>query len=493
MNTLERNLLAPAPRWLAPARIASAIAALTLAIGCTSVGKDYEKPDRPLPAGWREEIGASLAKRPAELAEWWNRLDDPVLSELVERATRQGLDLREALLRVQEARALRGIAASERYPTLDLGLSYEHRGESENTQIGGFVEDFDLYTAGFDSTWEVDLWGRVRRSVEAADADLEANIEDARDAAVTVAAETAVTYVQLRAFQQRVAIARTNVELQEATLALVQGRFEAGLVGARDVAQAMTIVQATRSRVPSLEVGLRAAENRLAVLLGFAPGALAAELADARPIPVPPVEVAVGVPADLLRRRADVRRAERQLAAETARIGVAEGELYPRLTISGNLGLASEDASEFFESDSGVFGIGPSLRWNLFDGGRLRQRVEAQDARAEQALVRWERAVLTALEETENSMTAFVREQVRRVSLAEAVVQARRAVEFSQTQYEAGLSDFQAVLISQRALADLEDELAQNEAAIATNLVVLYKALGGGWEEGYDPARIAEL
>jgi NodT family efflux transporter outer membrane factor (OMF) lipoprotein len=460
------------------------VPALVLAVGCNAVGPDYEPPQAELPEQWREARESGFGTGEDPLVSWWSRLGDPVLDSLVERALHQGLDLREALARLREARALRGIAASERFPTVDGILAYERRGESENTPLGQFVPDSDLYSAGFDASWEVDLWGRVARSVEAADADLAASVEDARDVAVSLAAETAVTYVDLRSLQKRVAIARTNIELQEQTLDLVESRFEAGLVGERDVAQAATNVETTRSRLPLIEVALRAAENRLAVLLGLPPGALAPELAEAQPIPVPPVEVAVGVPADLLRRRADVRRAERVLAAETARIGVAKGDLYPRLTLFGSLGLAAESTSDFFENDSGFFSIGPSIRWNLFDGGALRRAVEAQDARAEQALVRWERAVLIALEESENAMTAFLREQARRLALVEAAAQARRAVELAQTQYTEGITDFQAVLISERAATELEDELAQSDGAIATNLIALYKALGGGWEQG---------
>jgi outer membrane protein TolC len=220
------------------------------------------------------------------------------------------------------------------------------------------------------------------------------------------------------------------------------------------------------------------------VLLGQAPGTLADELAAEGAIPVPPLAVAVGVPADLLRRRADVRSAERALAAETARIGVAEGDLYPRLALLGSLGVASEDVSDLFEQSSATSIIGPSLRWNLFDAGRLRQLVAAQEARTEQALVRWERTVLGALEESENAMTAFVREQTRRASLLEAAAQARIAVEFARTQYTEGLSDFQNVLVSERSLAVLEDDLATSDAAIAVQLIRLYKSLGGGWDEG---------
>ena len=465
-----------------PARPWAQLALSALLSACTTVGRDYEPPAAELPPAWRAEPEAGFQEGAAELAAWWRELRDPQLAGFVERAIGEGLDLRAALARVRQARALRGSAAAERTPTVDGTASYQRRSESENTPIGAFAPDNDQVAVGLDASWEVDLWGRVRRSVEAADADLEASLEDARDVAVTVAAETARAYVDLRAFQSRLAIARQNVALQEETRELVRGRFEAGLVGERDVAQASINLETTRSRVPALEVGLRAAENRLAVLTGRAPGAFAEELAEARPIPRPPERIATGVPADLLRRRPDVRAAERRLAAEVARIGVAEGELYPRLTLAGTLGYAADDSSELLESRSGLFGFGPSLRWSLFDGGRLRELVRAQDARAEEAALAWERAVLDALEEAENARTAFAREQVRRDFLAAATGEARRAVEFARTQYGEGLTDFLAVLDSERALADLEDQLSASDAAVTTGLVALYQALGGGFE-----------
>lgn len=464
----------------------SAALLLALSSACKTVGEDYSGREAALPQQWQAQDQPGLTTAAPELGEWWRCFGDPLLDQLVARSARENLDLREAMARLHEARALRGVAAADRFPTVDAEASFQRRGESDNTPLGSFVPDSDTWAAGFDATWEIDLWGRVRRSVEAADAELAAGVEDLRDVAVTVAAETALNYIELRAFQRRVEIARNNVSLQEQTLDLVRGRFESGLVGERDLAQARTNVAVTRSRVPALEVGLIAAQNRLAVLLGQPPGALATELGITGAIPVPPLEVAVGVPADLLRRRADVRRAERLLAAEHARIGVAEGDLYPRLTLNGELGLASDQLSDLLEKDSGVFGIGPSLRWNIFDSGRLRNRVVAQEARTEQALVRWERSVLHALEETENAMTAFVREQTRRGSLLEAASQSRNAVELARAQYREGLSDFQNVLISERSLADLEDDLASSDAAIATHLVVLYKALGGGWEQRKD-------
>lgn len=321
----------------------------------------------------------------------------------------------------------------------------------------------------------------MRRAVEASERDLDASAADVRAVAVAIAAEVARAYVDRAAFERRITIALTNVDLQERTLALVRSRQEAGLVGDRDVAQGATNVESTRSRVPLLEAGAAAARHRLAVLIGLAPGALEDELAAAPAVPRAPAEVVVGVPADLLRRRPDVVAAERRYAAEVARIGVAQGDRYPRFALGGTLGLASDGAANLFEGDSKVAGIGPSLRWSLFDGGRLKQRVIAQEARAEAAQIGWERTVLLALEEADNALTRVVREQSRAAALERAATQARRAVELAQTQYREGISDFQAVLDSERVVAGLEDELAISNAAITTNLIALYKAMGGGF------------
>ena len=466
------------------------ITALLATAACSAVGPDYKAPEMELPSKWRQEPGEGVKLEPAPTTTWWSQLDDPTLDALVERAVGQGLDVRQALSRVHEARAVRGVAAADRFPSVNANASFRRYGESDNTPFGAFVPNENEYILGADASWEIDLWGRVRRSVEAADADLAATEEEARDVAVTVAAETAIGYLELRGFQKRLAIAQRNVDLQQQTLKLARGRFEAGLVSERDVAQAATNVESTRSRLPELEIGVRVSENHLAVLLGVPPGALAGELTGVKPIPVAKAEVAVGVPADLLHRRADVRRAERLLAAETARIGVAKGDLYPRLSLLGSLGISSEQFADLFQHDSNFFSIGPTLRWNIFDAGRLRQLVVAQDARAEQALISWERTVLNALEETENAMTGFLREQARRRSLGDAATQARHAVELAQSQYGEGLTDFQAVLDSERVLADLEDDQAQSEIAITRRFVFLYKALGGEW--GQMPAAVAK-
>ncbi len=454
---------------------------LAFAASCT-VGPDYQPPEvKTLPAAFRE-ADARLTGQPADLTSWWRKLNDPLLDRLVERAAQQSLDLKEALARVNELRALRGVTAAELWPTVDARAGYQRRVDSENTPFGSFATSFDSYSAGIDAAWELDVWGRVQRAIEAADADLEAEVETMRGVLVSTIGEVAANYVQLRSLQERIVIANNNLALQERTLALVEARFSSGLVTERDVAQARANVSATRARVPALEIEGRAAENRLAVLLGMAPGALAAELAAGSPIPVPPVQVAVGVPSDIVRRRPDIRAAERLLAAETARIGVFEADLYPRLSLLGTFGFESDEVDTLFDTDSFTMGVGPAIRWNIFDAGGVKNRIEAQDARTQQALARWERKVLVAVEEVENAMTGFVREQVRVAHLGEAATQARRAAEIASAQYTAGLTDFQNVVDFERATAELEDQLTQSRALITNNLIALYRALGGGWE-----------
>lgn len=447
---------------------------------CTTVGRDYEAPQRAVPAQFTSASG--LASQGEVEARWWERLDDSVLASLVQRALASNLDLKSAFARLERARVLRGVAASDRLPTVDARGAYEHREESETTPFGKFIPRTDIHSLGIDAGWEPDLWGRVRRSIEAADGELAASENDVRAVAVALAAEVARAYVELGSSQRRLEIAKANVALQERTFELVRTRVEAGLVGARDAAQASATLEGTRSRLPALEANARIASNRLAVLLGLAPGELDGELRALRGAPRVPQVLAIGLPAELLRRRPDIAAAERRYAAEVARIGVAEAELYPRLVLSGTVGLASNGPEDLFDGDSGVFGIGPSLRWNLFDRNRARGRAEAQAQSAEIARLAWEQSVLRALEETENALTSFGHEQERRASLELAAGHARRAVELAQTQYREGLTDFQAVVDSQRIVAGLEDDLAASDAAVATHLIALYKALGGGFE-----------
>lgn len=466
--------------FLPSLRVALVASSALLAVGCTSVGPDYHAPEPTIGSAWQQSREAGLVDGTPIDGAWWKTFGDPQLDEIVERALEQNLDLRAAFARLESATALRGVAAADRWPSLDARASYEHRSESENTPFGAFIPRTNIHTIAVDAAWELDLWGRVRRSVEAADADLSASVADLDAAAVSVAGEVVAAYVDLRASQRRLAIAQDNLALQERTLGLVRARFGAGLVVERDVAQAATNVESTRSRLPSLAAAASTAQNRLAVLLGKSPMDLPSSLRAAAPLPTPPARVAVGVPADLVRRRPDVRAAERRFAAAFARIGVAEGDRYPRLTLGGTLGLAANSANDVFDSGSDLAAFGPSVRWNLFDGGRLKQRVKSLEATAEVAQITWEKTVLLAVEETENAMTSFVREQERRSSLQRAAREARRAVDLAQSQYRAGLSDFQAVIDSERTVATVEDDLVASEAAIARSAVSLFKALGGG-------------
>ncbi len=449
------------------------------AVGCTTVGPAYQPPTLDLPDSWSQARIGGIEDGEAARDAWWRHFEDQQMGDLVERALRSNLDLKAALARLQSARALRGVAAAGRFPTLEANADYQHSEASTNTPFGAFIPATDIHTVNFDAAWELDLWGRVRRSVEAADRDVEASTADLQAAALTVAAEVARTYVEVRATERRLAIAEQNLALQQRTLELVLARSDAGLVVERDVAQARTNVEQTRARLPQLEAEAIVAANRLAVLVGEAPGRLDLDTARSGVLPGLPVHVAVGAPVDLLLRRPDVRRAERQFAAEVARVGVAEADRYPRLLISGQFGIQSDGAADLVDGDSLFFNVGPSIRWTLFDGGRLKSRVLSFEAQAEAAAVVYEQSILLAIEETENALTSFVREQARRASLARAAEEARRAVTLAETQYREGLTDFQTVLDSQRIVATIEDDLARSDAAVATNLIALFKALGG--------------
>jgi NodT family efflux transporter outer membrane factor (OMF) lipoprotein len=453
---------------------------LLLLAACAAVGPDYQPPQQTLSPRWREAIEAGLAAKPVAEAPFWRSFDDPLLTQLVEAALQQNLDLRSAFARLRSAAALRGVAAAERWPTFNTRASFEDRQESRNTPFGAFIPRTNIHAVAVDAAWELDLWGRVRRSVEAADRDLDASAADVSAAALSVAADVVTAYVDLRASQRRLRIARDNLELQQQSLGLAEARQSAGLVVERDVAQAMTNVESTRARLPALTADVVVAQNRLAVLLGKAPGQLPFDLDQPGELPKVSAEVAVGAPADLLRRRPDVHAAERRFAAAVARIGVAEGERYPQFTLGGTFGFAANAAKDVFTKGSDVIGFGPSVRWNLFDGGRLKQRVASLTADAEVAQIAWEQAVLRAVEDTEAAMTRYQRERERRTSLAAAASQASRAVELARGQYRAGLTDFQAVIDSERTVAAIEDDLVVSEAAIAGGLVSLFKALGGG-------------
>lgn len=453
---------------------------LSILAGC-AIGPDYVPPEIPAPVQWSAELERGLSsKRPdtQELASWWSTLNDLVLTNLIERAVEGNLDVRQAVWRVREARARPGISKAGLFPTVDATGSRRWTRSSENTGAGA---KSDFYNAGFDAGWELDVFGGIRRSVEAFGADLEASQEDLNDVLVTLLAEVALNYVEARSFQAELSVTEANLKTQEETYGLVLARFEAGLTSQLDVEQARYNLESTRAQIPTLQTGLEQAKNRLAVLLGERPGALDAALSTREPIPVTPLEIAVGVPADALRRRPDVRRAERQLAAQTARIGVATAELYPRFQLFGSIGLESLSLDDLFRSGSRAYQYGPSFSWPVFNAGRIRQNIAVQNALQEQALAFYEAAILAAFEEVENAIVAYAEEQGRRQALIEASQAAQRAADLAESQYSSGLIDFQVVLDAQRAQLSFESQLVVSEAEVTSNLIRLYKALGGGW------------
>jgi NodT family efflux transporter outer membrane factor (OMF) lipoprotein len=332
-----------------------------------------------------------------------------------------------------------------------------------------------------DTSWELDFFGRVRRAVESASAGLEAKIEAHRDALVLVLSEVAIGYIDLRTFQTRLRYAQENTALQRGTLKLTRDRNKSGLAPDLDVRQAELNLARTEANIPRLEQSIRFAANRLAVLLGGSPGSIGQELMAARPIPNPPSEVLIGLPTELLRQRPDVRRAERELAAQTALIGVAKSGLFPRLGLLGSFSFDALKAAKVFTGEAFAFGVGPTLRWNLFDGGRTRARIREEEKKTDAAGLAYRNTVLRALEESENSMTAYQREQERRDALARSVVAARESVRLVTVLYKTGLTDFQNVLNMEQSLAFQQDSLAASEGLISSNLVRVYKSLGGGW------------
>jgi NodT family efflux transporter outer membrane factor (OMF) lipoprotein len=471
--------------------LVAALAALTLS-SCVLVGPDYREPPTPKPSRWVAELERGLVSGAPSMSRWWSVFGDPLLDDLVGRAVTTNLDVTDALARVREARARRVVAGAEIFPSVDATGTYQREkssvafgNDNGGASSGNFDRTSDFYSTGFDASWEVDIFGRRRRALEQTTAELESSTASLRDTLVSVASEVARNYVETRSLQSRIAIAETNVASQSESLDLVKWRYKAGLVGGLDVDQATYNLANTRARIPQLETELAAARNRIAVLLGLPPGAVDEDLAAPAPVPVVPVEVAVGVPADLLRRRPDVAAAERQLAAATAAIGVATADLYPTLTLNGTIGFSASDFADIGTGASERWGFGPSVRWNIFDAGRIRAQIRARSAQADQALAAYESAVLKAYEEAENALVAYVREQVRRDHLVEAVTAAESALKLARTQYASGVIDFQQVLEAQRAQLAFQESLAVSAASVATDLVALYKALGGGWEAAY--------
>lgn len=472
-------------------------AVLPLLVGCGGlgqwyrngfkVGPNYCPPTADVAESWIEVNDPRLRSAGPENACWWMAFGDPTLNQLVAQASEQNLTLRTAGLRIMEARAERGIAAGNLFPQQqEATAQYSRNAMSKNAYPFNFFPlpkyYYDNWSVGTDLAWELDFWGRFRRAVEAADAQLDAQVEGYDNVLVLLQAEVATNYIQMRAYEERLELARKNVELQNETLRIVTLREKQGLVTELDVQQATTNLGATESLIPILQNGHRRAQNRLCILMAEPPHLLAQRLGSSGSIPVPPQEVIVGIPAELLRRRPDVRQAERQAAAQSARIGIAESEFYPHIAITGTIGVQAEKASQLFQSDSLVGAIGPGIHWNILNYGRIRNNVRAEDARFQQAVVNYRDVVLRANEEVENGLVGFLSEQGRVKALDKSTRAATRSVEIAMRQYEKGVISYQPLLDSERALVQQQDSLTESRGLVGINLVAIYKALGGGWQ-----------
>lgn len=461
----------------------AAIPALLLWLsGCAAVGPHYTAPEPVAPAAWRNAAAARVSIAPAsaeELAHWWRQLDDPILNGLMAEALQGSLDLRSAQARLREARARRVLAGIQYFPTVNASGSARLSRGSQETGSG---DTRQLYSAGFDASWEPDVFGGLRRGEEAAQADLASVEADLYAAQVSLAAEVALNYVELRAYQERLAIAQANAAAQTETWQLTQWRAQAGLTAMLNVEQASANLAQTRAQIPTLATGQAEAQHRLEILLGLNPGALTGRLADpAGGLPPVPARVAVSIPAETLRQRPDVRAAERKLAAETARIGEAEAARYPSFSLSGSLGLEALRLGALAGADALTRSVLGSVSGPIFDAGRIRQRIEIQTAVQEQAFINYQSTVLNALADVENALVALANTRERQGRLTEAVQAARQAAALARQQYSSGLIDFQTVLDTERSVLNLEDSLKASQAEQLSALIQLYKALGGGW------------
>lgn len=475
-----------------------ALAVLTgvavMAGGCTSpseyihngfkVGPNYHRPPAPVADHWIDVDDPRVLSVPTEDADWWMVFSDPILNCLVQTAYQQYLPLREAAFRVLQARAQLCIAAGNLFPqTQDLYGDYQRRGLSETIANRQFTPQrwFNIWDVGFNFSWELDFWGNYRRAIEAGKADFNATIEDYDAVLVTLIGDVAQTYAQIRTLEAQLNFTRINVDLMRKTLELVKVRFQDGAVSKLDVTQSTTNLEETEALIPPLEIALRQAANRLCILLGIPPEDLEKKIGHGL-IPTAPREAVVGIPCDLLRRRPDVRAAERRLAAQSAEIGVATAQLYPQITLNGTIGYQTSFLRDLF-NDQSIYGSwGPSIKWPILNYGRLVNGIRVQDARFQELVATYQNKVLTADEEVENGLVAFLKSQDQVTSEAKAVEAARESVQLVLIQYKEGKVDFNRVFLLERILVQDEDKLAEAQGNVVQGLIQVYRALGGGWQ-----------
>lgn len=490
----------PLPHRRRGGRLVLSLALVVFASGCGSisnwyhngfkVGPNYGRPAAPIADAWLDAYDQRVRSELPDNPQWWLVFDDPKLNELVQTMYDQNLTLRAAGMRVMQARAMRGVAVGGLFPQMQEGFGAYNRQQLSTTTagIGKLIGEglpinrqYDTWTAGFDAYWELDIWGKFRRNIEAADAELEASIEDYDAILVSLLAETAATYVEYRTAQEALGYARANVQTQEGSLKIAQDKFEGGVYSELDAKQALTNLKTTEQLVPATEARVRDANLRLCTLMGVPPRDLAPELGNG-PIPVPSPDVALGVPADLLRRRPDVRAAERRVAAQSARIGVATADLFPHFGITGSIRVDSERFKDLFSQASSAGIINPGFAWDVLNYGRLISTVRAQDARFQELAYQYQQLVLSANAEVESAINNFLNAQEQLKAAEEAVAASMRSVEIIELQSEKGAVDMNRVFTLQRALVQDQERLAATRGKVALYLIAAYKAIGGGWE-----------
>ena len=481
-------------RWLKPLkpwRLVWVTIVLMMS-GCTMVGPDFVKPEAPLLDDWMETQAPGLSAGQTDYSNWWRVFDDPVLDNLVEKAYQQNLSLQIAGIRIYEARAQLGIAVGNLYPQQQSASGELTTNKLSTSADTPFIDtNFNELRLGFDASWELDIWGRFRRSVQSGVANLEATIASYDNVLVSLTAEVARTYIVIRTLEKQVVVAVNNVKLQERSLQIAEVRFKEGAVSELDVTQAKSLLSDTKALVPRLESSLRRAQNALAILLGVLPGTLTEMLIGPAQIPAASEAVIIDIPNNLLRRRPDIRLAELQIATQSPQIGIAKADLYPQFFLFGNIGWRSSDTNsvsvqnslgDIFSYKSLFWNAGPGFNWNILNYGRIRNSVRVEDARLQELVVNYKDTVLNAQREVEDAMVAFTRSKEEERFLKVSVTAAQRSVGLSLLQYREGLVDYQRVLDSQRFLATQEDRLTEVSGQVSTDLVATYKALGGGWQ-----------
>ncbi|UPJ46404.1 efflux transporter outer membrane subunit [Bradyrhizobium sp. 200] len=468
-------------------RLLVLLLSIQLLTGC-AVGPDYGSPSTELPTRWSN---AKATKPPPvpNLSHWWRRLKDPVLNALIKEAVDGNLDVASAKGRIREARATRRQAVGALFPQV-AGSGSATRNQASAVSAGdGGTGTYNQFQAGFDASWELDLFGGNRRAVEAATYGVDAAEDDLRATLLTLVGDVAAYYAEARGYQARIALARRTASSQRETAALTQKKFDAGSSSAVDVAKASAQAATTEANIPAYETSYAQAVHRLGVLLGRDPTALTQPLRRSAPIPAPRLPLPTGIPADVLVMRPDVRRAERQLAQYTAKIGQAEAALYPSVTLTGSVSTTGLKIGDLGKSSSIGWSFGPTVSIPIFNGGKLRAAVEIAQAQRDQYHIAWRSAVLSALEDVENSIVSLAQERIRIQSLSKAAQRYREAARLSRSLYETGSSSFLDVLDAERSLYTAEDSLLQSRVAIATDYIALSKALGGGWDGTIDSSR----